>query len=91
MIDFAFPWDVVALAAALATLLGIFRLVTGGEPVDLSALFANPSHLPWPRGVQEEEPTAWRLELLDRKPMAVRPVRPAPHRTPKPGVAVDRC
>jgi hypothetical protein len=24
--------------------------------------------LPWPRGVQEEEPQPWRLELLDRRP-----------------------
>ena len=76
MIDLAFPWDVAVPAAALAVLLGIVRLVTGGERVDLTALFIDPTRLPWPRGVQEEDPTAWRLALLDRNDRAGLPAQP---------------
>src|SRR5262249_21334843 len=63
MIDLAPPWDLVALAIALALSLGILRLLTGKEPVNLGAPFAFRAPEPWPRGVQEEEPAPWRLDL----------------------------
>jgi len=89
MIDLAFPWDIVALAAAVAAMLGVLRLATGGEPVNMAVPFSAPSNAPWPRGVQEEEPAAWRFEVLDRRPSAARNAGPAPRRAPRPVVATD--
>jgi hypothetical protein len=60
----------ITAAIAAVALIGwivMLRVVTAGEPVDLADLFRNPAELPWPRGVQEEEPQPWRLELLDRR------------------------
>jgi len=98
MIDLASAWDLVALAVAVAVSLGILRLLTGNEPVNLGAPFAFRAPDPWPRGVQEEDPAPWRLDLLDRRPRAARPVdpavrptRPVPRRAPRPAVATDPC
>ena len=65
------PFDVIFLVAAVAALMLGIRRVAGGEPIDLSALFRSPAAtLPWPRGVQEEEPRSWRVEILDRRSAA---------------------
>lgn len=61
----------VALVAAPPIL--ISRFLAGGERSDLSRLFAIPADLPWPRGVQEEEPVRWRTELIDGGPDAIDP------------------
>ena len=70
MIDIAFLLDIAVFAALVAAPLVLVRFLTRGEPVDLSRLFAIPSELPWPRGVQEEEPRPWRVDLLERRPAA---------------------
>jgi hypothetical protein len=70
VIDIASLLDIAVLAALVAAPLVLVRFLTRGEPVDLSRLFAIPSELPWPRGVQEEEPRAWRVDLLERRPVA---------------------
>jgi hypothetical protein len=63
-----FPFDVIFLVAAVAALILGIRRLAGGEPIDLGALFTSPAAtLPWPRGVQEEEPRPWRVEILDRR------------------------
>jgi hypothetical protein len=46
------------------------RLLSGGEGITLGDLFAIQEDPPWPRGVQEEEPVRWRVELLDARPRA---------------------
>jgi len=53
-----------ALVAAPAIL--IHRLLAGSEGGSLADLFAIPADQPWPRGVQEEGPLRWRLEMLHR-------------------------
>jgi hypothetical protein len=70
VIDIASLLDIAALAALVAAPLVLVRFLARGEPVDLSRLFAIPSELPWPRGVQEEEPRPWRLDLLEPRPVA---------------------
>jgi len=55
--------------ALVASVLAVRRLA-GDQPIDLAALFGHESPMPWPHGVQEEEPQPWRLELLDRRPAA---------------------
>lgn len=57
----------VTAAVALIGWIVLLRVLTAGEPVDLADLFRQPGQLPWPRGVQEEEPQPWRLEVLDRR------------------------
>jgi len=50
----------VVLTAAPAIL--IARLIAGSEPSDLAELVAARAELPWPRGVQEEDPQPWRFD-----------------------------
>jgi hypothetical protein len=69
VIDVASLLEITAyttLIVAPAVLLN--RLLAGAEGPTLIDTFRIPSDSPWPRGVQEEEPLAWRLELLDRRP-----------------------
>lgn len=63
---------VIPATAAVASLV-VVRRVAGDQPIDLAVLFGDAGHMPWPRGVQEEEPRPWRFELLDRRPAAVSP------------------
>jgi hypothetical protein len=51
-----------AMVAASAVLL--VRVLAGSEGGTLADLFAVYADPPWPRGVQEEEPTRWRVDLL---------------------------
>lgn len=53
---------IVALAVLLLGVVILQRLAPEG--VSLDDLFANGADLPWPRGVQEEEPVRWRTKLL---------------------------
>jgi hypothetical protein len=69
VIDVASLLEIAAyttLVVAPAILLN--RLVDGGDGPTLPDILRIPSDSPWPRGVQEEEPLPWRLELLDRRP-----------------------
>jgi hypothetical protein len=54
----------IVLGAFPAALVAILRVVPGGdlEPT----LFRTEQELPWPRGVQEEEPIRYRVELVTR-------------------------
>lgn len=70
MIDIASLLDIAIFAVLVAAPLVLVRVLARGEPVDLSRLFAIPAELPWPRGVQEEEPRPWRMDLLERRPVA---------------------
>jgi hypothetical protein len=54
----------VTVLAAPAALLA--RLLAGPEPAPMN-LFSLSGEPPWPRGVQEEDPPRWRLEILDRR------------------------
>jgi hypothetical protein len=40
------------------------RLVDAGDAPSLAGLVSGRSDLPWPRGVQEEEPVRWHIEAL---------------------------
>jgi hypothetical protein len=57
VIDFA---SLAILGAAITAPFLFVRLVSRGEPFDVLRLFAGPAEMPWPRGVQEEEPRPWR-------------------------------
>jgi hypothetical protein len=61
LIQFA---SATALIVAPAVLIN--RLLDPTDGGTLANLFAIPLDQPWPRGVQEEEPTRWRVELLHR-------------------------
>jgi hypothetical protein len=54
-----------ALVAAPIVL--IVWLLAGRQDASLADLFAPPGELPWPRGIQEEEPEAWNLHALERR------------------------
>lgn len=61
------------LPAALVTVAPVvlLRWLAGSGPEwGLADLVAFRSAMPWPRGVQEEEPIRWKVELLDRSAKA---------------------
>ncbi len=70
MIDLASLFQALALAGIVAAALLAVRWLVRGEPAGLSGLFILPADPPWPRGVQEEEPRPWRLDLLERRQVA---------------------
>jgi hypothetical protein len=97
VIDIASLLDIAALASLVAAPLVLVRFLARGEPVDLSRLFAIPSELPWPRGVQEEDPRPWRVDLISRPVAGVptpAPTESAPRRlnpATSPRLDVRRC
>jgi hypothetical protein len=54
----------VALVAALPVSMILLSRALAPEGWDLADLFKASSEPGWPRGVQEEEPVAWRVDLL---------------------------
>jgi hypothetical protein len=84
--DFASLFEfIAAIALVVAPPILLIRLLAGGKdvaPVNLFAISADP---PWPRGVQEEDPPRWRVELIETHrpmvdtPVAVCPPDPRPH------------
>ena len=62
MIDFGSLVPYVILGAAIAGPFVFVRFLSRGEPLDLFRMFVAPAELPWPRGVQEEEPRPWRWD-----------------------------
>ena len=98
--------DIPTLVAwlALLVMLAIAARFIGPRPGDASvvsdSLFRSPTDLGWPRGVQEEDPLPWRLELLSlgRGVTAGQDVHVAPAadpagrvRTAKPGKRAFEC
>jgi hypothetical protein len=73
VIDIAFLFDIGAVAVLVAIPLFVLRRLAGDEPIDLSRMFAAPRELPWPRGIQEEDPQPWRLDGLRRRPVGGAP------------------
>jgi hypothetical protein len=67
MDDLRFLFEFVVTVAALTVpvVVGV-RMLAGGESADM----------PWPRGVQEQEPKRWNVNLLDRRSARTRPVGP---------------
>jgi hypothetical protein len=55
---------VAALVVGVALLLIALSRLSGDGP-GLAELFKAPTDLDWPRGVQEDEPVRWRVELLE--------------------------
>ena len=71
MNDLASVFEIVAaLALVAAPPILLIRLLAGREGGGVAAvnLFGVQGEMPWPRGVQEEEPPRWRVELLERRP-----------------------
>jgi hypothetical protein len=60
--DLATLFDMAVPVAALIAAIVIVRRLSGDQPVNLVALFGDPLPLPWPRGVQEEDPQPWRFD-----------------------------
>ena len=55
--------NVIWLLALTAAIVLGFRLLAGPNPPGLEGLFtAGPANMPWPQGVQEEEPVRWNIE-----------------------------
>lgn len=53
---------VIIVAAPFALL--VLRITRFRDGISLEDLFTRPDAMPWPRGVQEEEPVRWRIERL---------------------------
>jgi hypothetical protein len=77
MDDLRFLFEFVVTVAALTVpvVVGV-RMLAGDQSADM----------PWPRGVQEEEPKSWNVHVLDRGSVRTRPVGPERrgHRHPLP-------
>jgi hypothetical protein len=55
--------NVIWLLALAAAIVLTVRLLAGPNPPGLAGLFsAGPIEMPWPQGVQEEEPVRWNIE-----------------------------
>jgi len=93
-----------ASALVVAPAIVLNRFLARAESGTLADLFAIPLDPPWPRGVQEEEPTRWRVETLrpaaraGARPRATADVHPTdtakPYRTTRPtqlGTETGRC
>jgi hypothetical protein len=65
MNDFAAVLEIAAYAAVvLIPAILVNRFLGGSDGPGLEAVFRIPLDQPWPRGVQEEELTPWRLDAL---------------------------
>ena len=64
------PFDLLQ-GPALIVLFPLFMLallrIIAPDGVDLDGMLRLPVDREWPRGVQEEEPVHWRVELLSRR------------------------
>jgi hypothetical protein len=60
--------DLIAVGSLFTAVVSIAALVVWvsgtRDGVGLEDLFVRPDAMPWPRGVQEEEPVRWRIERL---------------------------
>lgn len=85
-----------ATTLVVAPAILINRLLARSEGGNLADLFAIPLDPPWPRGMQEEEPTRWRIDAL--RPAARAGTSPADAARPRPsthtaplGTETGRC
>lgn len=85
MIDFASLVAFIIVGAAIAGPFIFVRVLARGEPLDLFRMFAAPTELPWPRGVQEEEPQPWRWDARSSRPTpeSARSESGSPHAMPE--------
>ena len=60
------PILLYALVIVLLTAL-MRRLIDGDDGPSLASLVGGHQDLPWPRGVQEEEPVRWNVAALSRR------------------------
>jgi hypothetical protein len=68
-LDFLLEFVLAVAALTVPVVIGI-RILAGDQTADA----------PWPRGVQEEEPTPWNVQLLDRRSARSRTVEPEQRR-----------
>ena len=74
----------VLVAGVFVFLIALSRLP--GDGPGLAELFTSTTELGWPRGIQEEEPVRWRVELLEPRAQTVeRPVDTARDTAPATG------
>ena len=57
-------FDLAGVVVLLSGLVFAIRRLAGDEPINLADLFAHPKQLPWPHGVQEDEPIQFHVEAL---------------------------
>jgi hypothetical protein len=57
----------LVIAALIAVAVAVADRRLGGEPFDAAALLPHSWEPGWPKGVQEEEPLRYRVELIDRR------------------------
>ena len=76
MTDLATMIEIVAYTALVtAPVVLLARLLAGNDGPTLSEILGAQLDPPWPRGVQEEEPIAWRPERLSRRSGLAEPDR----------------
>ena len=83
MIDFASLFWFAAYGAAFLLIALVLRRIArwGGGGTSLADAFGGGyRELPWPRGVQEEEPVRWNLAALGRRNPDVSRTEPEPDR-----------
>jgi hypothetical protein len=68
VIDFAVLASIAFVGLVIAAPALFVRFVARGEPLDVLRLFTGLAELPWPRGVQEEEPQPWRWNARPWQP-----------------------
>jgi hypothetical protein len=75
--------EILMVATIVGAPVVLVRWLAGEPRWGLADLVRVPSQSTWPRGVQEEEPIRWRVELIDRsadsEPVSCEPAcEPAP-------------
>lgn len=69
--------NVIWLLALAGAIVGGLRLLAGPNPPGLAGLFtAEPARMPWPQGVQEEEPVPWNIEPTQVRSIQGEPAAP---------------
>jgi hypothetical protein len=86
MFDISTVMSIAPMVFGIAGFIVLTRMLAGGEPGDLARVFGAPWDPAWPRGVQEDEPMHWRVDLLDG-------LNPRPHPVPDfaPDEECDEC
>jgi len=67
LFDIPSPIAVLVLVSLLAVAAKFVGPHAGDSDVVSYSLFGSPTDLGWPKGVQEEDPLPWRVELLSRR------------------------
>jgi len=75
MFDIATLMTFAPVVMGFSMFIVLTRWLAGPEPGDIARIFGAPWEPAWPRGVQEEELTPWRVDLVDR-------LNPRPHVVP---------